>query len=143
MADIFHNLPITGSRGRVFQAISTAQGLDSWWTKTCEALPAQGAEYKLGFGEGYNWRATVTRWAPDTEFELRLTEADEDWRGTLLGFRLSENSGVTKVDFHHLAWPQSNVHYRISCFCWAMYLRLLKRYIEFGEVVPYEQRLDV
>jgi hypothetical protein len=24
-----------------------------------------------------------------------------------------------------------------------MYLRLLKRYVEFGEVVPYEDRLEV
>jgi hypothetical protein len=36
-----------------------------------------------------------------------------------------------------------SAHYRTSSFCWAMYLRLLKRYVEHGEVVPYEKRLDV
>ena len=29
-----------------------------------------------------------------------------------------------------------------STFCWAMYLRLLKRFVEAGEVVPYAERLD-
>jgi len=29
-----------------------------------------------------------------------------------------------------------------SCYCWAMYLRLLARHVERGEVVPYEARLD-
>ncbi len=34
-------------------------------------------------------------------------------------------------------------HYRISCYCWAMYLRILKRYLEHGETVQYARRLDV
>ena len=36
----------------------------------------------------------------------------------------------------------ANAHYRTSAFCWAMYLRLLKKYVETGEVVPYERRLE-
>ncbi len=58
-------------------------------------------------------------------------------------FRLDEKEGVTEVRFHHLGWLEDNEHYRISCYGWAMYLRLLKRYVEYGEVVPYEDRLDV
>ena len=53
-----------------------------------------------------------------------------------------EKDGVTQVRFHHVGWPEPSEHYRISCFCWAMYLRLLKRYVEKGERVPYEARLD-
>ncbi len=34
-------------------------------------------------------------------------------------------------------------HYKISCYCWAMYLRVIKRFIEYGEEVPYEKRLIV
>ena len=143
MPDIFHNFPIRGSANDVFEAISTPRGLNSWWSKTCDAAPARDAEYTFGFGPGYDWRATASRWIPNAEFELTLTEADEDWRGTRIGFKLNESAGVTGVSFHHLAWPQANEHYRVSCFCWAMYLRLLKRYVEFGEVVPYEDRLDV
>jgi hypothetical protein len=93
---------------------------------------------KKSEGLGYNWSAIASRWTPDSEFELQLSEADDDWRGTQIGFRLTENDGVTEVSFQHLGWPEANEHYQISCFCWAMYLRLLKRYVEFGEVVPYE-----
>jgi len=143
MPDIFHNFPIKGSAQEVFDAISTPKGLDSWWSKTCEATPAINAEYKLGFGPGYDWSAIASQCTPNTEFELTLKEADDDWRGTRIGFHLRQADGVTDVSFHHLAWPVANEHYRISCYCWAMYLRLLKRYVEFGEVVPYEQRLEV
>jgi hypothetical protein len=49
----------------------------------------------------------------------------------------------TQVRFAHTGWPEANEHYRISCYCWAMYLRVLKRHLEFGERVPYEKRLEV
>jgi len=40
-------------------------------------------------------------------------------------------------------WPAVNEHYRISSYCWAMYLRILQRYLEHNESVPYESRLTV
>jgi uncharacterized protein YndB with AHSA1/START domain len=143
MADIFHHFPIKASRQRVFQAVSTPAGLDAWWTKRAAGQPAEGAEFELGFGPGYDWRAVVSSCAPDAEFELKLTIAQEDWLETRVGFQFDEKEGVTQVRFHHSGWPEANEHFRVSCYCWAMYLRLLKRYVEFGEVTPYEDRLDV
>ena len=72
-----------------------------------------------------------------------MIEADSDWRGTRVGFELDEDRGRTVVRFHHTGWPASNEHYRISCHCWAMYLRVLRRALEHGEFVQYDQRLDV
>jgi hypothetical protein len=45
--------------------------------------------------------------------------------------------------YDHRGWPDANDHYRTSCHCWAMYLRILRRHLEHGESVPYEKRLDV
>lgn len=47
------------------------------------------------------------------------------------------------VRFYHTGWPTENAHWRISCYCWAMYLRVMRRYLEHGDIVPYENRLDV
>src|SRR5690242_16617202 len=44
-----------------------------------------GGEYTLWFGPEYDWRAVVSRCVPETEFELELTKADEDWQRTRLG----------------------------------------------------------
>jgi uncharacterized protein YndB with AHSA1/START domain len=137
MPDIFQHFLIHAPAADVFRGISTPEGLDTWWTKHASQ---SGAEYTLNFGPKHDWRARVSKSVPDREFELELTRADDDWTGTKVGFVLE---GDTQVRFHHTGWPQSNDHYRISCYCWAMYLRLLKRYIERGEVVPYEQRLEV
>jgi len=142
MPDIIQEFAIKAPRHSVFQAVSTPAGLDTWWTKASSGAPAEGEQYELGFGPGYDWRAVVVRCTPDTEFELKITDAHEDWQNTRVGFQLEEADGVTKARFYHTGWPESNEHYKVSCYCWAMYLRLLKRYVERGEVVPYDERLD-
>ncbi len=142
MVDIHHRFTVKTSPEEIFQAVSTPAGLDTWWTLTSSGEPAQGAEYELGFGPGYDWRAVVSRYVPGSEIEFEMTSAQEDWQATRVGFLLEGKEGVTEVRFHHLGWPRANAHYESSCYCWAMYLRLLKRYVEHGEVVPYEGRLD-
>jgi uncharacterized protein YndB with AHSA1/START domain len=143
MADIMQDFPTKATASQVFQAVSTPQGLDRWWTKKSAGKPAEGEEYELWFGAQYDWRARVTHCIPDSEFELQMTRADADWMGTRVGFRLDPKNGNTWVRFYHTGWPTANEHYRISCHCWALYLRILRRYLEHGESVPYEQRLDV
>lgn len=143
MADIFHEFPIQAPVTSVFEAISTPAGLDQWWTKTSAGVAEAGREFELGFGPGYDWRATVVDCQPGIRFELLMTTADPDWLGTHVGFELVPNGAGTLVRFHHRGWPHANEHFRISSFCWAMYLRVLRRYLEHGETVPYESRLDV
>ena len=143
MPDIFSDLPIRAPEDRVYDAVSTPAGLDAWLTKRSAGERAPGAEFQLGFGPGYDWRATVTKCVPNAEFELQIVHADPDWLGTRIEFRLEGRPGLTQLRFRHSGWPEANEHWRVSCYCWPAYLRLLRRYLEHGEIVPYEQRLDV
>lgn len=143
MPDILQDFPVKTPPARVFEAISTPRGLDQWWTKSCSGTPKPGATYQLGFGPEYQWRATVTRCEPASAFELTLQQADSDWTGSRVGFELAPTPSGTQVRFYHRGWPEANEHFRISSHCWALYLRLLRRYLEQGEFVPYEDRLDV
>jgi uncharacterized protein YndB with AHSA1/START domain len=143
MADIYHNFPINTLADKVFEAISHSEGLDKWWTKSSAVNPVKNGIYSLDFGPGYLWKAEVTEYKKDKLFELKMTEADADWLGTKIGFGLVIHQGITEVSFYHTGWPQKNEHYKISSYCWAMYLRILKRYLEYGELVPYEKRLQV
>lgn len=143
MPDILSDFPIRAPIGDVFLAVTSPQGLDQWWTKSSAGSPILGTEYALGFGPDYDWRARVTKCSPPTAFEIEITGGGEDWVGTRIGFALAGTAGVTQVRFYHAGWPAQNEHYRVSCYCWPMYLRILRRYLEHGESVPYEQRLDV
>jgi uncharacterized protein YndB with AHSA1/START domain len=142
MPDIFHDFIIKVSPDRVFNAVSTPQGLDTWWTKTSSGTPKIGAKYELNFGPNYIWHARVTKCVAPTEFELEIFNSDPDWNGTRVGFHLRGDK-TTNVSFHHTGWPAANDHWRVSCYCWAMYLRILRRHLEHDESVPYEKRLDL
>ncbi len=143
MPDIVHALPIRAPVERVFHAVSTPEGLDTWWTKRSAGRPAEGEEYELWFSPDYDWRARVTRAVPNAAFELEMLRADDDWAGTRVGMRLEPRDSGTWLEFYHTGWPSPNDHYRISCTCWAMYLRVLRRSLEHGESVDYDDRLDV
>ena len=142
MPDILHEFPINAPVARVFDAVSTPQGLDRWWTKRSAGAAGIGNTWELYFGPEYDWRAIVTRSAPPMEFELELVVAMDDWTGTRVGFTLVPHGDATQVRFRHLGWGEASEHYRISTYCWAMYLRILKRHLEHGEIVRYEDRLD-
>ncbi len=142
MADIFQDLPIKAPIAKVFEAISTPTGLDQWWTDKSSGKPALGVEYKLQFGPEYDWRAIVTKCVPPREFELQITRSDGDWKNTRVGFGLELKEGLTWVGFYHSQWPEPNEHFRVSSHCWALYLRILRRYLEQGETVPYAARLQ-
>jgi uncharacterized protein YndB with AHSA1/START domain len=144
MADIIQQLTVNAPREKVFQLMANADGLTHWWTKSSTGEPTEGAEYSLDFGPGYLWRGRVTRCVPDTSFELEITEAHPDWMNTRVGCELSRvKDNVTRVRFWHTGWPTENEHWEISCYCWSMYLRIMRRYLEHGEQVAYENRLDV
>lgn len=142
MPDILHDLAVRAPIEQVFDAVSRPEGLDHWWTLAASGSPDLGAELVLGFGPGYDWRARVARCEPPTSFELEITRADADWTGTRVGFEL-EAGEATTLRFHHRGWREANPHFRASSFCWALYLRHLKRYLENDERVPYSRRYDV
>lgn len=144
MADIIQEFTVKAPPSRVFQAMATPQGLAQWWTKTSTGEPQQGAEYSLDFGPDHQWRGKVTGYVPDSHFELELTTAHPDWMRTRVGCELRpDGENATRVRFYHTGWPTENEHWRVSCYCWPMYLRIMRRYLEHGETVPYENRLDV
>ena len=141
--DIIHYLQVNSTLEKVYPVISTPRGISSWWSLDASGHTELGAILNLDFGPGYQWQAQVVEMVPLVEFELLLTKADLDWVNTTVGFQLTRAENHVDVRFSHKGWSEASDHYYISCYCWAMYLRLMKRYVEHGETVEYQQRLNV
>lgn len=142
MVDILQDFPIRVPPQRVYEAISQPARLDQWWTLRSRGKPEVGSEYTLDFGPEYVWRARVTVAIPGVAFEWQMTQADRDWADSRVRFEFVPSEIGTTVRFQHRGWPEINEHYRVTCHCWALYFRILRRHLELGEVVPYERRLD-
>ena len=143
MADIFHYFPVNAPIEKVFEIISTPSGLDKWWAANSSGKSAIGEIFNFHFEPDYDWSAVVSKYILNKEFELTMQVSDLDWQTSKIGFRLTERNKITEVQFYHIGWKEDNEHFRISNFCWAMYLRILKRNLEFGEFVKYADRLNV
>lgn len=140
MHAINHRLAIRATPAVVFAAISLPTGLNAWWTKDCEGEPVPGASYRFFFSEDFDWTADVTDVDPQRLIEWRFTDAEPDWTGTRLRIVLEADGNTTWVSFLHDGWKEDNEHFCHTSFCWAQYLRLLRRWIEDGTSVAYEKR---
>lgn len=140
--DIIHYFQVNSPVEPVFETISTSKGISKWWSLDADGHSELGAILNLDFGPDYQWQAQVTQMVPPHEFELTLIKSDPDWMNSIVGFLLSPGQNGTDVRFYHKGWKEASDHYYISCYCWAMYLRVMKRYVEYGEFVEYEERLQ-
>ena len=140
MATIYQSFQINAPIDRVFKAISTPKGIAIWWSVKSGGKPYLGEEYSFYFSDEYDWKGSLVQFVENQAIEWEMTSADVDWTGTALRFKLSEGDNVVNVAFEHSGWKEVNDHFKISTYCWAQYMRTLKRYCELGEIVPYENR---
>ncbi|MBL4605942.1 MAG: SRPBCC domain-containing protein [Flavobacteriaceae bacterium] len=137
---IYHDFIIKASSENVFDAITLPEQLNNWWPLKSTGHPEVGAEYNLNFTNAYNWYGNVSEVVKNKSFFIKMTTSSVDWNPTTFGFELEAKDRETLVKFSHKGWPTCNAEYRNSSFCWAMLLNGLKKYVEEGIVIPFEER---
>jgi uncharacterized protein YndB with AHSA1/START domain len=142
MPEILIQLNINVPAKHVFNAFVTVDGLNAWWTKDSTARPSKGEIFDFHFGTECHWQGRVTEYRRNEIIEWEMTKASPDWMGSKVGAVLKEHDEYTIVDFYHKGWAYSNEHFRISSYCWAMYLRCMKEWLEKGVFIEYENRLS-
>jgi len=144
MFSIHHDITIKSSPEKIFQAITTSEGLDSWWTKQSAGIPKMGEEYRFYFTKGYDWFAKVLMIMENKQIMFKMIHADPDWIDTLLTFTIiKKNDNTCLLRFDHTEWRSINDHFRRTSYCWALYMRGLKKYVEEGLITPYGKRTSV
>jgi len=138
--NIYHNLLIKASEKEVFDAVSSSEHLNNWWTLKSSGRPEVGSEYNLNFTDDYNWFCKVSEVKINESFHLKMTQSDKDWNPTTFGFDLEVQNNGTMLKFSHINWKEDNHHFKHSSFCWAMLLNGLKNYLEKGIIIPFEER---
>ena len=143
MSAIQHDVLIKGSSSDIFSAFTTESGLNAWWTLEAAGQLEKDSEYTFYFGPDWDWRAQVKDFESDSFVDFLIVKSDSDWEGTSLHFKIipSDMNGETQLlRFEHTDWKVVNKHFRRTSYCWALYLRGLKRYVELGVIVPYGDR---
>jgi uncharacterized protein YndB with AHSA1/START domain len=126
---ISHFLSIAAPDKAVYEAITSPEGLASWWTEDLDVPGRIGTVSTFRFRSGAYNQMRVLQLVPYRRVEWECV-------GTRVIYRLDEQMGATRLHFVHSGWLSSTV-YMASCnYQWGVHLTSLKRYCEHGRGSP-------
>jgi uncharacterized protein YndB with AHSA1/START domain len=140
MHDILHRVGIDCSPEIVFQALTTVDGLQHWWTTETTGDPKLGGVIDFGF-----CRMKVVEQKPGELVRWECVSGPDEWLGTKVTFRLRYKEDQTYVLFEHAGWKEP-VEFMHHCSTkWATFLLSLKNLLERdeGRPAPYDVKLHV
>ena len=135
MHDIMHLIKIHASSERVYQAITTADGIRQWWTRDAaiEAKVGAAGEFEF-YGKRFVAKVTIEELNPTTR--VRWKVANSAWQGNDIEFNLKADGNVTTIIFAHRGFPRADEAYASATTRWGFYLLSLKRYLQTGKGTP-------
>jgi uncharacterized protein YndB with AHSA1/START domain len=137
MPDIRHFLRIASEPEKVYNAITTQEGLSAWWTPQTAAKAEVGSISTFGFGPTYFKEIRVDELTPGRLVKWKCLTGDPEWVDTDFEFVLTPFAKGTELFFSHRNWSAYTAMYSQCSFDWAMFLRSLKLYCETGKGKPF------
>jgi uncharacterized protein YndB with AHSA1/START domain len=135
MQDIMHLLKIHAPSERVYEAITTAEGIRQWWTRDAAIEPTVGATGEFGFyGKRFTAKVTVEELSPAAR--VRWKVANSAWPGSDIEFNLKSDGNDTTLLFAHRGFPRADEALASATMRWGFYLLSLKRYLQTGKGTP-------
>ena len=139
MPDILHRVGIAAKPERVFEALTTLEGLRGWWVSQTAGDPRPGGTIDFGFCKMKVLEATKER------VHWRCVSGPPEWVDTEVTFDLAWKDGQTIVLFTHAAWKEQ-VEFMHHCSTkWATFLLSLRDLLEKadGHPAPHDVKIHV
>lgn len=141
MVTIKHRVGIKASSLKVYEALSTINGIANWWTNNTTGESEAGKTIVVRFHtpegkEVGSMNIEVQELQPETKVRWKFTAGPEEWIGTEVIFDLHQEEEYTIVLFSHINWAEE-VEFKSHCSMkWAIFLLSLKQFLENGTGNP-------
>jgi uncharacterized protein YndB with AHSA1/START domain len=137
MVDILHRVGVkNGSPEKVYDALTTVEGLAGWWTDDTSGNGDVGGVLEFRFPPVGGFDMQVVELQPRQRVAWRVVDGPEEWIGTTIHWDLRQVDDYTIVLFKHQGWKEQ-VEFMNHCSTkWASYLLSLKSLVETGEGAP-------
>jgi uncharacterized protein YndB with AHSA1/START domain len=144
MVDILHRVGVkTSSPDKVYDALTTVEGLAGWWTDDTKRSLAETEnvlQFRFAAG-GFDMKVLEQR--PSERVVWKVVDGPEEWVGTTVDWDLRQDGDYTMVLFKHQGWKEP-VEFMHHCSTkWATYLMSLKALVETGEGAPAPRDVHV
>jgi uncharacterized protein YndB with AHSA1/START domain len=140
MPDILHRVGIDAKPERVYDTLTTTDGLRSWWVSTAAGDAGQGGTIDFGF-----CKMQVIAAVPGKLVEWRCVDGPPEWVGTTVRFELDWKKDQTFILFNHANWKEP-VEFMHHCSTkWATFLLSLRDMLErsSGRPTPRDLKIHV
>lgn len=142
MPDIMQKITINADKGKVYNALSSVEGLSGWWTRTTSGKSSPGETLEFRFNQ-HAIHMRVKDLQADKSVAWDVAEQEGEWAGTRLTFDLSEEKGRTTLIFGHRAWQEASPHFAHCSMKWATFLLSLRDYAETGKGRPFPDDVQI
>ena len=136
MADILHRIGTTTSPDKVYDALTTRDGLADWWTDDTSGDAAPGGTIRFRFGDAGGFDMKVLEQRANERVEWEVADGPQEWIGTHVSFDLKREDDHTIVLFKHEGWDEPGEFMSHCSTRWATYLLSLKQLVETGRGAP-------
>lgn len=142
MPDIMHSLKIHALAEKVFQAVSTADGVRNWWTRDAVLDSKPGGTGEFGFfGRRFVAKVKIVELSSPTRMTWQVTNAA--WPADTIEFDLNPEDRHTRLVFAHRGFAQTDQRYASATTRWGFYLLSLKQHLETGHGTPNPDDSDL
>src|SRR5271166_6239939 len=137
MPDLLHFVRIQAPPERVYQAVTTADGIRRWWTRDADLDTEVGGvgEFRFpNYGSGYATNVAIEELRPPSHVGWKVVASFRpEWRGTTISFDLREDGGGAILLFAQRGFAQLDERSAQTNTGWAYYLVSLKQFLETGQ----------
>ncbi|MEH6472965.1 MAG: SRPBCC domain-containing protein [Halopseudomonas sp.] len=144
MPDINHRVGIKASPERIYDSLTTNDGLAKWWTNDISGAGEVGSIIEFRFNGGGPDFAVIELVSNKTVRWKHSGNVPESWMGTEILFQLQAEGEQTFVRFTHSNWKEPTDFMAHCSTKWAVFLISLKDAVETnqGRAFPNDIQID-
>ena len=138
MATILLRVPVEADPKVTYDALSTSQGVNAWWSNHTEGPEGVGSTMKVAFPDApMTFDFEVTEERAGERVAWKCLAGPPEWIGTDISFEIQSDEGNTSVLFSHDGWSTTEESFPFIAYSWAQILPRLKNLAETGAVDPF------
>jgi uncharacterized protein YndB with AHSA1/START domain len=135
MGDVLFTFDVDAAPHAVRRALTTTEGIASFWTDKADVPAEVGETLKLGFPEAPLPFDLLLAQSDDKVIIWRTVTFPPQWVGTDIRWKLSGGDGTSTVAFRHGTFADETEEGQVA-YVWGQVMVQLKRYLETGVATP-------
>jgi uncharacterized protein YndB with AHSA1/START domain len=139
-------LDLAAPAPRVFDALTSLEGLSGWWASTAQGSALAGGQFTLrfaGLDEHITMRVDIAEQPGSVAWTCLEHTGLPDWEGTEIFFDCEDRgAGLTFLSFRHVGLVPELECYQQCHAGWEHFLDSLRSFVERGRGDPYGSQMN-